>query len=110
MTAETPSCSSTRSALEAALSRATAAPTEAEAFPLFLDELRQAAPALVASESGRDDGDGGAKGVVDDDNTKFFSHRLATAEARSAYDLALRSALSRARPSSPIASCARSGC
>ena len=96
-----PSCSSTRSALEAALSRATAAPTEAEAFPLFLEELRQAAPALVASESGRDGDDGGAKSVVDDDSkaSSRSSLRLASPESRSAYDLALRSALSRAMAS-----------
>ena len=101
-----PSCSSTRSALEAALSRATAAPTDAEAFPLFLEALRQAAPALVASESGgrADGGDGGAKSVVDDDvdddsKPSSSSLRLATPESRSAYDLALRSALSRAMAS-----------
>ncbi len=92
------STSSTRSALEAALSQATAAPTDEEAFPLFLEALRQVAPALVASESGRgDDDDGAAKRVdADSKSSSSSSLRLASPESRSAYDLALRSALSRA--------------
>lgn len=92
--------SSTCLAIEAALSRSTTAPTDAEAFPLFLEALRQAAPALVASASGRDDGEK-AIAADDDDTHPSLSPflRLASPESRSAYDLALRSALARAMAS-----------
>ena len=95
------SSSSTRPALEAALSRAASAPTDADAFLLFLEALGQAAPALVGAgkASGRGDNDG--DGAIDGDSNPSSSPSLLlhSPESRSAYDLAMRSALSRAMAS-----------